>query len=522
MNDNQNTTNGMRQETPAADGMPIVGTVDVEALAKEKAYLESLSGKSTLTRFGGYLKLSGPGWIQSALTLGGGSGSLSLFAGALAGYALIWVNPLSMLFGVIMMGAMAYMTLSTGIRPFKAVNEYAHPILGWGWVLATLFANFIWIFGQFNVSSSVVGNIFTYGGSYAPDSMVQFGRFFFGNDLTSGDAANNAFGALACLVIAPLCLWVALHYGKGSRGVHWFENAMKLMVAGIILCFAIVVFKTDTDWLGVIQGMFSFKMPSLHGLMEKDKLDVVISAFSAAVGINMTFVFPYTLLARGWGREHRGLCGFDLSFGMFIPFVFAVSCLTIAAGNTLYKDQFPRVCVKVSTIQTNNELTQAQKDEQIDEAKKTLRNAVSMSQSLEPMLGRRYSHIVFGLGFLGMTTSSIVTMMLVSGFALCEVCGGRAGGTAFKIGACIPALGMFGPLVFGKMQMWLMVPISVFCFFFIPIAYITFFVLMNNRRFLGDDMPRGVKRLIWNTGMLIAIVVVTAGGAYKLVAIFSS
>jgi len=519
MNENRNATNGAGQEAHTGDGLPIAGTVDREALAKEKAYLQKLGGKPALLRLGGYFKLSGPGWIQSALTLGGGSGSLSLFAGALAGYALLWVNPLSMLFGVIMMGAMAYMTLSTGIRPFKAVNDYAHPVLGWGWVLATLLANFVWIFGQFNVSASVVGNILTFGGRNSPESMVHLGRFVFGDNLTAGDAANNAFGAIACLLIAPLCLWVALHYGKGSRGVRWFENAMKILVGTIILCFAVVVFKTDTDWGGVFKGMFSFHLPRLH---ETDKLDVVISAFAAAVGINMTFVFPYTLLARGWGREHRGLCGFDLSCGLFIPFVFAVSCLTISAGNTLHKHEYPEIQAKVASIQNRIDLSPAEKGERIAEAKKPLRDAVSISQSLEPLLGRRYSHIVFGLGFLGMTTSSIVTMMLVSGFALCEVCGGRAGGTAFKIGACVPALGMLGPFVFGKMQMWLMVPISVFCFFFIPIAYITFFVLMNNRRFLGKDMPRGVTRLIWNTGMLVAILVVTAGGAYKIIAILTT
>jgi len=519
MNEKHNATGGAGQKAHLGDGLLMTGTLDLEALAKEKAYLQELSDKPTLLRLGGYFKLSGPGWIQSALTLGGGSGSLSLFAGALAGYALLWVNPLSMFFGVIMMGAMAYMTLSTNIRPFKAVNEYAHPVLGWGWALATLFANFVWIFGQFNVSASVVGNILTFGGSNVPEPMVHLGQFLFGGNLAPADAANNAFGAIACLIIAPVCLWVALHYGKGSRGVRWFENAMKLLVAGIILCFAIVVVKTDTDWIGVFKGMFSFELPRLN---EKDKLDVVISAFAAAVGINMTFVFPYTLLARGWGREHRGLCGFDLSFGMFIPFVFAVSCLTISAGNTLYKTEYLKIAVKEAVIQSDTELSQAEKDELIAEAKKPLRDAVSISQSLEPLLGRRYSHIVFGLGFLGMTTSSIVTMMLVSGFALCEVCGGRMGGAAFKIGTCIPALGMLGPFVFGKMQMWLMVPISVFCFFFIPIAYITFFVLMNNRRFLGNDMPRGVARFVWNAGMIVAILVVTAGGAYKIVAILTT
>ena len=76
-------------------------------------------------------------------------------------------------------------------------------------------------------------------------------------------------------------------------------------------------------------------------------------------------------------------------------------------------------------------------------------------------------------------------------------------------------------MVFGKLEMWLMVPISVFCFFFIPIAYVTFFVLMNNKRFLGDDIPKGWRRWLWNGGMIIAILVVTFGGAYKILSILT-
>jgi hypothetical protein len=129
---------------------------------------------------------------------------------------------------------------------------------------------------------------------------------------------------------------------------------------------------------------------------------------------------------------------------------------------------------------------------------------------------------MFGLGFLGMTSSSIITMMLVSGFTLCEIAGGRPGGTIFKVGTCVPLLGIFGPIIFGQLQMWLMVPISVFCFFFTPIAYIAFFILMNKKAFLGDDLPRGWRRWGWNTAMLFAITVVTLGGAYKIFAMLSA
>jgi len=507
--------------------------LDLDALAREKAYLADLGSKSLPVKVGGYFKLSGPGWIQSALSLGGGSGSLSLFAGALAGYTLLWVNPASMFLGVIMLGAIAYMTLSTGIRPFHAINQHVHPVLGWAWALSVLVANFVWIFGQFNVSSAVAGDIITFGGTREPAWFSAVGHALFGTGLSASEAAGRGFGVLVCPFIAILCLWVAWHYGKGTRGVRWFENAMKLVVAGIIVCFFIVVLTTRTDWGGILKGIFGFSLPRPS---ETDKLDVVISAFAAAVGINMTFILPYTILARGWGREHRTLAGFDLSLGMFVPFVFAVSCLTIAAGNTLHQTVYPEVEAKIAplqaelqTLQDDTSLPAAERDARIAEltgliqtAKAPLRTAVSMARSLEPLLGPRLSHIMFGLGFLGMTTSSIVTMMLVSGFTLCEIAGGRPGGTSFKIGTLLPALGMFGPIIFGQLDMYLMVPISVFCFFFSPIAYVAFFILMNKKAFLGDDLPRGWKRWAWNIAMLFAIVVVTGGGAYKIYAILTT
>lgn len=499
-------------------GLPMAVPLDPVAQAKEKAYLQKLEGKPLPTRLGGYLKLSGPGWIQSALTLGGGSGSTSLFAGALAGYTLLWVQPTAMIIGAVMMGAMAYMTLSTGIRPFHAVNRYAHPILGWGWAIATLVANFTWVFGQFNVSTSVVGDVLTVGGEYTPAFTTAVGRYLFGAETPVSEAAAMGYGVLACPLIAIICLWIAWHYGKGTRGVRWFENAMKLVVAGVIACFAIVVFTTDTRWGEVLKGFFSFnKLPRTD---QTDTLDIVISMFANAVGINMTFLFPYTLLARGWGREHRSLAGFDLGLGMVLPFVFAVSCLVISAGNTLHLKSLPEVQSRIAAIEADDSLTPAEKNTRIALAKKPLQSAVSMSQSLEPLLGPRWSHIIFGLGFLGMTTSSVITMMLVSGFTLSEICGGSPRGLAFRVGICIPMLGMFGPLIFGKLQMWLMVPISVFCFFFMPIAYITFFLLMNSRGFLGDDRPKGLRRWLWNIGMLLAICVVTFGGGYKIYSIF--
>ena len=40
--------------------------------------------------------------------------------------------------------AIGYVTLSTGERPFKAINTHVNPVLGWGWAIATLMANCVW------------------------------------------------------------------------------------------------------------------------------------------------------------------------------------------------------------------------------------------------------------------------------------------------------------------------------------------------------------------------------------------
>ena len=85
-----------------------------------------------LATLGTYLRLSGPGWLQSAITLGGGSLASSLYLGVLAGFSMLWLQPLAMALGIVMLSAIAWVTLSTGERPFRAINQHVSPVLGWG------------------------------------------------------------------------------------------------------------------------------------------------------------------------------------------------------------------------------------------------------------------------------------------------------------------------------------------------------------------------------------------------------
>jgi len=89
--------------------------------------------------FGAFLRLSGPGWLQSAITLGGGS----------LGTGMLWVQLVAILIGVVMLSAISYVTLSSGERPYAAMNKHINPVLGTAWITATIIANMVFILVQF-------------------------------------------------------------------------------------------------------------------------------------------------------------------------------------------------------------------------------------------------------------------------------------------------------------------------------------------------------------------------------------
>ncbi|MDP7205775.1 MAG: hypothetical protein QGH11_09415, partial [Pirellulaceae bacterium] len=70
--------------------------------------------KGGLAKLGAYTRLSGPGWLQSAITLGGGSLSGALFLGVLGGSDMLWLQLMAIIMGVVMLSAISHVTLSTG------------------------------------------------------------------------------------------------------------------------------------------------------------------------------------------------------------------------------------------------------------------------------------------------------------------------------------------------------------------------------------------------------------------------
>src|SRR5690606_23103423 len=155
--------------------------------------------------------------------------------------------------------------------------------------------------------------------------------------------------------------------GSGHWGVRLYERMLKVIVGLIVLSFFGVVIRLTfadqgLDWARIFAGYVPdfgsiFEpaagfVPLLEPLSEvqrqywsnfivEKQRDVLMTAFATAVGINMTFLLPYSMLSRGWGKEHRGLAIFDLSTGMFIPFMLATSCVVIASATQFYAGPQP-------------------------------------------------------------------------------------------------------------------------------------------------------------------------------------
>ncbi len=453
----------MADENRAQDlqkGFPLVKERDAGALETERAYLREVDDRPSLIgRWRGYWKLTGPGWLQSAITLGAGTAGSTILAGAAFGYKLLWVNPLAMFLGIVVFAAIGRQTLLTHARPYDVFRKRLHPALALFWGLAVFVSSIVWQFPQYSLSTEVMKDILSVAGLSVPRLPI-------------------------VLVLLAASTTVCWSYGRGSRrALRTFERILKYMLFFMVGAFFLVVVKTGIDFKALLGGLFRFHIPG-----SKEGVTLVLGQLGAAVGVNMTFLFPYTLLARGWGREHLRLKNFDLGVSMFLPFILATSFVTIACANTLY----------ARGIQ--------------------VRGAVDAAHSLEPLIGLTLSRIVFSLGILSMCFTTMVLEMLICGLVLSEILGFELHGRGYKASTMVANIGVLG--AFASLPFWVPVVTSSLNLIMIPAAYLGFFLLHNMKNYLGEDVVRGPKAALWNALLILAILVVAVGAAIKIVSFF--
>jgi Mn2+/Fe2+ NRAMP family transporter len=435
-------------------GLRMANPPDPAALSAEKEMLTALSREGFGQRTRAFLRLSGPGYLQSAMTLGGGTAAASLFAGAAFGYSLLWVAPVAMLLGIVMLSAVSHQTLSTGVRPFEAMRRYAAAPLAYGWAIGALVASIVWHFPQYALGAAVLVDI--------------------GEVAGVGDLKPQWMG----VIVLIWAIAISLMYGSTPRMMRIYERCLKYMVWGVLLCFGWVVLRTGiSDWGALFRGFLAFEIPDeANGVAG---LTVVLSGLSAAVGINMVFLFPYSQLARGWGREHRQLARFDLMTGMFLPYALAASLILIATANTIHQSgDFAGTCLA----------------------------PIDAAQILCPAIGPTVGRIIFDVGILCMALSTITLHMLCCGFVCAEVFGWEVGGWKYRLATLLPTPGVLGPVLWTKL-LWIAVPTNIVCGFLLPVVYIGFIRLQASDAYLGADRPRSAKGAAWLLGMIVATLV---------------
>lgn len=514
--------------------------------SSEEALLAEAQTAGVVRRFSIFAKLSGPGWLQGAVTLGGGSLAGALFLGVLAGPNLLWLQPLAVACGITLLAAITYVTLSTERQPVETISENLNPVLAYAWILGTMMANVVFCVPQFALATATVTQ-----------------------NLIPSLHHNTTAPWVIGVVLAIIGFIVVRSYGEGSKGVHLFELVLKILVGVVVVSFmAVVVLLLTSGQLnlgavlaGFVPSLSQFTEPTAalaaaaaatgehediwRAIIADQQRDRMLAAAGAAVGINMTFLLPYTLLKRKWGRRHRDLAIFDLSLGLLVPFVIATSCLVIAAGSQFY-NRTDDVLAKDGTVIANmagaykasaagfvakrtaamgegaTELTVetlAEPDRQLA-AMLSSRDAGQLARTLQPVLGKAGANLIFGIGVFAMAVSTIIMLGLMNAAALGALLKNFDSKAVFLVGAIMPLIaGIFAPVLWtGASRAALAIPASTTAITLGPIAYITFLLLINSKGALGANRPEGMARIIWNVLMLLATGLASLASIWALTA----
>jgi Mn2+/Fe2+ NRAMP family transporter len=523
-----------------SSGLPMTAKWDPQRLEAETAELRALRHKPFFPRVGGYLKRTGPGLLQSAMTLGAGSATASVVAGASFGYKLLWVQPVAMFLGVMMLAALGNVVLTTGERPYRSFGRELSKTLIFLWALGTIMSSIIWHFPQYGLAagamrdlgklaqvSTEVDLVRLADGTYVTRSseeavalvradldggagatvqaavddsawLAAIERADADRDLPSGEpraqrlnmitSSGVAFSwFVGCLILA-INVFTVWGYGSSARGIKLYEWFLRTVIAMVILMFAVVVIGnfSQIQWGELGKGFIGW-----YGIPEVQNprhVTLVLGMLGAAVGINMTFLYPYSLLAKGWGKDHKTLARWDLAMSMFLPFVLVTSLVIVA--------------MTVTNVYPGTDLLR-------DGLK-----PIDAAASLEGILGKYAGRVVFDLGLIAMTCGAISTHMVVCGFTWCEMFGLEYTKMRFRLFALTPAIGILG--VVTKLPFWFPVAASAICFAMLPIAYLAFLIMNNKRSYIGDAVGHGLSRLLFNAILVVALLMATIGSIIQI------
>jgi manganese transport protein len=356
-----------------------------------------------------------------------------------------------------------------------AMRDHFSPSLAWLWAIAALASSVIWGFSHYPLSAGMLEESVSVVTGFSLQGSGQ-------------EVAREVYLFALALLVWSVCATTVWHYGKGGTAVRLFENGVKILSTMIVLSFAWVVISaalnSNVDWMAVLSGFIPQSLPdSALGVT------TMMAALGSAVGINMTFIYGYTLLKRGWGKPERSLAKWDIVLGLVLPYLLVTGLISIAAAVTLYD----------GASQIQNRIAPAQ----------------AASMFAQAGLGDVIGRLVFTLGVLGMAIGSLVMHMLTCGAAAMEMFDLEEDSRAYRLACLIPTPAVLGVFLWSSMGPYVVLPTSAICGFLLPVAYIGWLVLNNRSKYLGADMPVGSRAIIFNTAMATCVAMVLASVTYS-------
>ena len=439
------TSEQMDRESVDVSHYPLADAIPEHELRSQLAELDAAKSRPLILALPTYIRLGGPGFIGAALTLGAGSMTAAMLAGAEFGYRTLWIYWIAAGSGMFMMAAAARFTCKGGFRVIQKQQEMH------GWFMAKILTGVI---GMMSVAI-----VFNFGqvalGTHLIDSIVEI----------SGWSFPQEYNWPIYLILTS---WIALTYGRGgSRGTKLVEQFMKLSLAAMTLCFAACLFLVGVDWSAAVKGTFVPWLP--RGVAG---IDLFIASTAAAIGVSDWVLFHYAGHAKGWGRDHERLARVDLIAGYFVPFV-VISFLVVAvfAGTLHGAENLPS-------------------------------SAGELSRALIPLLGETGAQYAFMIGFLAVPITSTVGLCLLSAIAIHEVFGWEPDVRSWrwKISLLAPQVALLAA--------WYPSPVTLIIIIAAALSLTnnvvgwSFYLMLNDKNVMGDDRS---KSYLWNLGVMVQI-----------------
>jgi len=413
---------------------------------QEKAYLKELNKKPLLQRTAGYIKLSGPGFMNAAFTLGAGSFASSVTLGAAYGYDMLWIPLYSFAFGIFMLALSARFVSTSEMPVIEAQDKYHGKFFGSfaTGLVACFIASIVYTFGQYALGADAVTSLFKVININMPKSV-------------------------SWIFLVAISVPLSLMYGSGEnpKAVKFVENSMKVMIGIMLLVFGAVLSVTGINIPAMIKGLLIPKIPS--GM---DGIIMLIGSLTATIGVMDWVLFNNGMISRGYSEEHETLGRFDAFFGGMLPVTLILSFVSIA-----FAEAFSG---KPGIPTTSEELSQA---------------LVAIIPSVWIQLG-------FYVGIIALVVSSLIGLSVTCATSFYQSTNVPRNPKAWyhPIIVLAPQIGFLGAF-FGKPVM-IVVTVAAMQSLFNWVSGNSWYLLGNDKRYLGK---RVIQSRFFNCGILLCI-----------------